>query len=134
MKVTQHINNFTAVSALATLILSAGPLPSVAQKLKNRVPPCEAKAKEETIWMHQNLYLSDVQYDMAKSINLMYSCKNDSIENLRDKQVLSQNKSLLQKDKDAAFRSFLSEDQYKQYLTHKDKKVMKNKSPFEGSY
>ena len=93
---------------------------------------CEEKAKDETMWMIKNLYLNADQYGKVQSLNLYYSCLLESLTHLSDKWAISKKKTELLKNKDAEFRAVLSEQQYEQYKTHKEKKIEQKKSPFSS--
>lgn len=91
---------------------------------------CEEKAKDETRWMTRNLYLNADQYDKVQTINLYYTCLMISLNNLSDKSLINKKKAELLKNKDAEFRAVLSQQQFEQYKTHKEKKIELKSSPF----
>jgi len=94
---------------------------------------CEEKAKDETRWMTKNLYLSTEQYDKVKSLNLYYTCLMDGITHLNDRVTISKKKSEIIKNKEAEFKAVLSQQQYEQYKSRTEKKIVEKKSPFSGS-
>lgn len=94
---------------------------------------CEEKAKDETRWMTKNLYLNTEQYDKVKNLNLYYTCLMDGLTHVTDKVQLSKKKSEIIKNKEAEFKAVLSQEQFEQYKTRKEKVIVEKKSPFSGS-
>jgi hypothetical protein len=94
---------------------------------------CEENGRNETRWMTKNLYLSTDQYDKVKDLNLYYSCLMDNLNHMPDKSVASRKKGEIIKSKDAEFRAVLSQEQFEQYKSRKEKKVIQKKSAFSES-
>ena len=123
-----------SVVAIAILLIS----PSVFAQTKGEKEPdrnrqCEEKGKDETRWMTKNLYLSSAQYDKVMDLNLYYSCLMDGLNHSADKATASKKKGEIIKNKEAEFKAVLSKEQFEQYKSRKEKKVVEKKSPFSGS-
>ena len=120
------------VAAILLLSAISAPLFSQVRVEKENEKPkqCEEKAKDETRWMTRNLYLNADQYDKVQTINLYYSCLLSSLNNLSDRSLISKKKAELLKNKDAEFKAVLSQQQFEQYKSHREKKIEVKNSPF----
>ncbi len=124
-----------SVVAIAILLISSRPVFAQlrAEKQPEHNKQCEEKGKNETRWMTKNLYLSSDQYDKVMDLNLYYSCLMDGLNHSADKVAISKKKGEIIKNKEAEFKSVLSKEQFEQYKSRKENKVIEKKSPFSGS-
>ena len=136
MTIVKKIAYWLTIGITATSVLLAVPSFVFSQVRGEKEPEmtkqCEEKAKDETHWMTKNLYLSIEQYDKVKNLNLYYICLMDGLNHLSDKGLVSKKKTELSKNRDAEFKAVLSQEQYEQYKSRREVKVVLKKSPFSG--
>ena len=126
---------FTAI----TFLMCAYYFPLQAQfkiehKLAKKISPEEEKAKDQTRWMYKNLSLDYDQYQKVNALNLAYAHNCDSIDAIKDKLPKNELKSKMRAERDALIKKTLTEQQFRQYILHKDKQSTQKKSPFTGDY
>ncbi len=92
------------------------------------------KAREQTRWMYKNLSLEPDQYEKVSATNLLYAYKSDSVEKIKSKDLKTQSLKILKESKEDQMKKILTEQQYKQYIAHKEKQTSQKKSPFTGTY
>ena len=94
----------------------------------------ERKVRLEMEWMQENLGLSMEQYDKVNSITYFYTKKSDSLDHIQNTKARKIEKVQSDQKKDAELKVVLNVDQYKTYISGKDKKHVTSKSPFVDSY